>query len=254
MKLSIIIPVYNEERTLKAITEKVENSLTSLPGQITDHEIILIEDGSTDQSKNLIQADYENKKNYVVHYQEKNMGKGAAITAGFSISTGDIVLIQDADLEYDPQDYHKLLSPFFENNADVVYGSRFKGEVVRVLYFWHMIGNKVLTLLSNMATNLNLTDMETCYKVFNGNLIRNMLLTSKRFGIEPEMTAKLAKMPGVRIYEVPISYDGRSYQEGKKIGWKDGVSAFWCIFKFNFFTNEKESFRNYHQLAQEFSD
>lgn len=245
MKLSIVIPVYNEEKTLHLIIDKVEASLKNLTNleTITAHEIIIVEDGSNDGTKAVIEKNYSKKENYRIYFQEVNQGKGAAIIKGFSLTTGDVVLVQDADLEYDPEDYKTLLKPILEHNADVVYGSRFKGEVVRVLYYWHYLGNKFLTLTSNAFTNLNLTDMETCYKVFKGSLIRNMILTSNRFGIEPEITAKISKIPELKIYEVPISYDGRTYAEGKKIGWKDGFSALWCIFKFNFLTGISESFK-----------
>lgn len=241
MKLSIVIPVYNEEKTLNTIIEHVLAGIKKLT-EVADYEIVLVEDGSKDDSKKIIEQNYQNKPHFVTHFQPFNQGKGAALIQGFKISTGDVVLIQDADLEYDPNDYGMLLKPILHNNADVVYGSRFKGEVTRVLYFYHFLGNQFLTFLSNVFTNINLNDMETCYKVFKGPIIRSMILTSKRFGIEPEMTAKISKLPGVRIYEVPISYSGRTYEEGKKIGWKDGVSALWCIIKFNLFCDYNDSF------------
>lgn len=228
--LSIIIPVYNEEKTLEKILKKVEE--VELP-EITK-EIILIDDCSTDKSREILK-NLENK--YKVFYQEVNQGKGAAITRGFKESTGDIVIVQDADLEYDPQDYRKLLQPILEKSAQVVYGSRFSGgDTRRVLFYWHSLGNKFLTAFSNMLTNLTLTDMEVCYKLFTREAIDKIWpkLTSKRFGIEPEMTALVAKNKFV-IYEVGISYHGRTYEEGKKINWKDGFSALWCIIKFNLF-------------------
>jgi len=240
MKLSIVIPVYNEKETVGILVKKVEKVASNLPSPITDYEIILVDDGSKDGTREVLpklQSDHVR-----VHFQPINQGKGAALTKGFSLTTGDIVLIQDADLEYDPEDYAVLLKPILDRKADVVYGSRFKGECARVLYFWHYLGNQFLTFMSNVFTNLNMTDMETCYKVFKGPLIRNMILTSKRFGIEPEMTAKIAKFPGARIYEVPISYAGRTYEEGKKIGWKDGVSALWCILKYNLLTSYEQSY------------
>ena len=242
MNLSIVVPVYNEEKTINSILDLVEDELEKLTC-IDGYELVVIDDCSSDSSKDVLEKRIRQKKNYTLLSHKVNSGKGAAIRTGIGVTTGDIVLIQDADLEYDPKDYATLLHPFVEGKADVVYGSRFKGEVSRVLYFWHYMGNRFLTFLSNMFTNLNLTDMETCYKAFRGDIIRNMTLTSNRFGIEPEMTAKIAKIKGVRIYEVPISYFGRTYEEGKKINWKDGVSAIWSIIKFNIFTDRKRSFR-----------
>ncbi len=241
MKLSVIMPVYNEEYTVLNITGAVINSLEKL-SSISDWEIIIVDDGSKDNTREILSKQFTNHQKIRLHFQDKNQGKGAAITKGFSLSTGDVVLVQDADLEYDPNEYSVLLKPILANKADVVYGSRFKGDVSRVLYFWHMMGNTLLTTASNMFTNLNLTDMETCYKVFRGKIIRSMVLKSQRFGIEPEMTAKIAKLKKVRIYEVPISYYGRTYEEGKKIGWKDGVSAIWCIIKYNLLTSFSQSF------------
>lgn len=243
MKLSITIPVYNEEKTILNILEKVTQAVGNLDSRITDHEIILVNDGSKDKSQEILEKYVQENTKAKLFAQPQNMGKGAAIIRGFKESTGDIVLIQDADLEYDPNDYWTLLRPMFESRAHVVYGSRFKGDCSRVLYYWHYLGNKFLTTLSNCFTNLNMTDMETCYKVFRGDIIRNMILTSNRFGIEPEMTAKISKLRDVIIYEVPISYHGRTYAEGKKIGWKDGVSAIWCMLKFNLFTSFDESFQ-----------
>jgi len=244
MKLSIVIPVYNEEQTVLDLLKLVQDALTKLPPQITSSEIVIVEDGSKDQTKKVLQDNVQGKSGFVIHFQEYNQGKGAAITKGFSLTTGDIVIIQDADLEYDPFEYPVLLKPILNGKADVVFGSRFKGDTSRVLYFWHYLGNQILTFLSNAFTNLNLSDMETCYKVFKGEIIRNMKLESKRFGIEPEMTAKISKIKGVRIYEVPISYFGRTYEEGKKIGWRDGFSALWCIFKFNILRSYEDSFKN----------
>lgn len=243
MKLSVVIPVYNEESTVSTLINTVIESLTSNKNIIKDYELVIVEDCSTDNTKAVLQEKYGQNDKVKLYFQEYNQGKGAAITRGFQEITGDIAIIQDADMEYDPNEYPSLLKPIINDKADVVYGSRFKGETCRVLYFWHYKGNQFLTLLSNMFTNLNLTDMETCYKVFRKEIIQNMILTSKRFGIEPEMTAKIAKLPEIRIYEVPISYYGRTYAEGKKIGWKDGFSALWCIFKFNVLTTFEESFK-----------
>ncbi len=246
MKLSIVVPVYNEEKTINSILDLIEDALINLTS-ISSYELIIIDDHSIDNSRKVLEKKVQQKKNYILLFHEVNSGKGAAIRTGIAQTTGDIVLIQDADLEYDPKDYDILLRPFVEKNADVVYGSRFKGETTRVLYFWHYMGNKFLTFLSNMFTNLNITDMETCYKAFRGNIIRHMILTSNRFGIEPEITAKIAKIKGIKIYEVPISYFGRTYAEGKKISWRDGFSAIWSILKFNLFTTYKDSFQdNFH--------
>lgn len=243
MKLSVVIPVYNEEATVGGLLRLVMEACEKLPSSITDYEIVVVEDGSTDNTVHSLKSEFTDHPRVNLFFQTHNQGKGAAITRGFAEATGDIMVIQDADMEYDPFEYPQLLTPILNGKADVVYGSRFKGETARVLYFWHFLGNQFLTLLSNMFTNLNLTDMETCYKVFRAPVIKNMILTSKRFGIEPEMTAKISKIPELRIYEVPISYYGRTYDEGKKIGWKDGFSALWCILKFNVFTSAEESFR-----------
>ncbi|MBL4904120.1 MAG: glycosyltransferase family 2 protein [Desulfocapsa sp.] len=247
MKLSIIIPVYNEEKTIASILNLVEDELKNLT-VIKSYELIIVDDCSSDNSKAVLEKIVRNKQHYTLLSHDVNSGKGAAIRTAISKTSGDVVLIQDADLEYDPNDYNTLLKPLLDGKADVVYGSRFKGETTRVLYFWHYKGNQFLTFLSNMFTNLNLTDMETCYKAFRGDIIRNMILTSNRFGIEPEMTAKIAKIPELRIYEVPISYFGRTYSEGKKINWKDGFSAIWSIINFNLFTNKTDSFKKEFKL------
>jgi len=225
-KLSVIIPCYNEIKTIKDLLLKVMNS------PIDNLEIIIIDDKSTDGSKELLENDLSEHIDKLICH-EYNQGKGAAIRSGIKHATGDFIIIQDADLEYDPQEYPKLLKPILEDKADVVYGSRFLGgESHRVLYFWHSIGNYFLTLLCNMLSDLNLSDMETCYKVFRRNIIQNITLRENRFGFEPEITIKISKIPDIRIYEVGIAYSGRTYKEGKKINWKDGVSALYCIFKY----------------------
>lgn len=232
--VSIVIPVYNEERTLEHIIERVE--ATDTLG--LKKQLIFVNDCSRDKSREILE---KYKEKYTVVHHEVNQGKGAALKTGFEHATGDIIIVQDADLEYDPNEYPDLLRPIIEGKADAVFGSRFlSGRPHRVLYFWHSVGNKVLTMFSNMCTNLNLTDMETCYKVFTKEMLQEILpkLQSKRFGFEPEMTARLAKLSKTgkcRIYEIAISYNGRTYDEGKKIGWKDGVEAMWCIVKYNFF-------------------
>jgi glycosyltransferase involved in cell wall biosynthesis len=224
MKLSVVIPVYNERDTIRELYETVK----AVP---VDKEIILVDDFSIDGTRDIIQGMADDTTRVVLH--ERNRGKGAALRTGFSHATGDIVLIQDADLEYDPSQYPKLIKPILDGKADVVYGSRFlTGDYRRVLFFWHSCGNKFLTLLSNMFTNLNLTDMETCYKVFRREVLQKINIEENRFGFEPEITAKVAKLD-VRIYEIGISYAGRTYKEGKKIGWKDGFSALRCILKYN---------------------
>lgn len=226
-KLSIIIPAYNEQSTLAEIIQAVRNVDLSLT-----KEIIIVDDASTDETRQVIEQ--LPGDNLVRVYHEKNQGKGAALRSGFAQATGDIILIQDADLEYNPAEYPKLLRSILDGKADVVYGSRFVGsEAHRVLYFWHMMGNRFLTLLSNMCTNLNLTDMETCYKVFRREIVRDIVIQEDRFGFEPEITAKIART-GCRIYEVGISYSGRTYKEGKKIGIRDGFRALYCILKYRF--------------------
>lgn len=244
-KLSIIVPVYNESATLVAILDRI------LAVKLVDDiqkEIILINDGSTDDSEQKIFA-YQQKHptapiQYIKHTQNK--GKGAALHSGIQQANGDYLVIQDADLEYDPNEFNLLLNPVLRGEADIVYGSRFRGgNPHRVLFFWHSIGNKVLTFLSNMNSNLNLTDMETCYKLFDTKMVQSLDLREKRFGFEPEVTAKMAKIPNVRVYEVGISYYGRTFAEGKKIGWKDGVRAIYCIIKYN----KVKSFKNFLYLA-----
>ncbi|OLE67500.1 MAG: glycosyl transferase [Acidobacteria bacterium 13_1_20CM_2_68_7] len=225
MKLSVVIPVYNEISTIRELIERVR----AVPIQ---KEIVVVDDGSTDGTRDVLLG--MGSPDLVILYHQKNRGKGAALRTGFARVTGDVVLVQDADLEYDPSDYPRLLKPIIEGKADVVYGSRFGGETQRVLFYWHYVGNKFLTTLSNMFTNLNLSDMETCYKVFRADLLKPLRLRSNRFGFEPEFTVKVARL-GCRIYEVPVSYHGRGYESGKKITWKDGVSAIGCIVWFRFF-------------------
>jgi len=225
MKVSIVIPVYNEIRTIR-------HTLTRVQATPYEKEIILVDDGSTDGTRDLLGRLTD--ADTVVVMQDRNRGKGAALRAGFGRATGDVVLIQDADLEYDPVDYPRLLQPILEDKADVVYGSRFGGESHRVLLFWHYVGNRFLTMLSNMFTNLNLSDMETGYKVFRTEILKRLTLRSNRFGFEPEVTAKVARQR-CRIYEVSISYHGRGYDEGKKITWKDGFAAIACIVWYRFF-------------------
>lgn len=237
-KLSILIPIYNEEKTVSLILEKIKKVKLS---RSIEKEIIIIDDCSTDRSKEKI-ANYCSSNtalNIKYYLQTINEGKGAALQKGISEATGDYIIIQDADLEYDPKDYNTLLKPVLNGLADVVYGSRFKGgKPHRVLFFWHSIGNKFLTFVSNAFTDLNLTDMETCYKLFRSDIIKNVKLEEKRFGFEPEITSKISRIPHIRIFEVGISYYGRTYSEGKKIGWKDGFRALYCIIKYNVLPNK----------------
>jgi glycosyltransferase involved in cell wall biosynthesis len=228
MKLSVIIPCYNEVNTIEKVVYAVKDS------PIKNCEIIIVDDGSRDGTRELLTTKIEPLVDQVI-YHPKNKGKGAALKTGFSSATGDIVIVQDADLEYDPQEFPLMIEPILQGKADVVFGSRFQGgKPHRVVYYWHRLGNAFLTTLSNMFTNINLTDMETCYKAFRREIIQSINIQESRFGFEPEITAKVAKL-NCRIYEVGISYYGRTYKEGKKIGWKDGVQAIYCIIKYNLF-------------------
>lgn len=225
MKLSVVIPCYNEKDTVREIVGRVL-------AEPTPKEVILVDDGSTDGTRRILKDELEGRIDQVI-YHERNMGKGAAVRTGFAAATGEFVIVQDADLEYNPAEYPKIIAPLVEGRADAVFGSRFvTGEQRRVLYFWHYVGNRFLTVLSNMFTNINLTDMETCYKAFRTEVVRGIELHERGYGFEPEITAKVAKKR-LRIYEVGISYQGRTYAEGKKIGWRDGFWAIWCIVKYN---------------------
>jgi len=228
MKLSVVIPCYNERETIEAVVEAVRSA------PVPDVEIIVVDDGSTDGTRDLLQRRPRGWVDKIV-LQDRNRGKGAALRAGFQNATGELVIVQDADLEYDPREYQILIAPILEDRADVVFGSRFlSGRPHRVVYFWHMVGNRFLTLLSNMFTNLNLSDVETCYKVFRRELLNGITIEENRFGVEPEIIAKIART-GARVYEVGISYYGRTYAQGKKIGWKDGFAAIYEILKYNVF-------------------
>lgn len=236
MKLSIVIPAYNEGKTIHLILNKVK--AVELVQSISK-EIIIVNDCSKDDTEEAVRRYQSENPDFPIQYHkhEVNQGKGAALHTGIQLATGDFVIIQDADLEYDPEEYNILLKPLINGFADVVYGSRFMGgKPHRILFFWHTIGNKFLTGFSNALTNLNLTDMETCYKVFRRDIIQNLTLKEKRFGFEPEVTARISRMPKIRIYEVGISYYGRTYEEGKKIGWRDGFRAIYCILKYNIFS------------------
>jgi len=224
--LSVVIPCFNERETIERIVEAV------LRSPVHDLEVIVVDDFSTDGTRDVLREKVEPRLARVI-YHDRNRGKGAALRTGFAAATGEMVIVQDADLEYDPQDYPRLIEPILAGKADVVYGSRFSGGAsVRVLYYWHYVGNRLLTTFSNMLTNVNLTDMEVCYKVFRREVLQQIRIEEDRFGFEPEITAKVARL-GCRIYEVGISYAGRTYREGKKIGWRDGVRAIWCILKYN---------------------
>jgi glycosyltransferase involved in cell wall biosynthesis len=247
MKVSVVIPCYNERDTIAEIVSAVRTA------PLPEIEIIVVDDGSTDGSRTILKRTVEPIADRII-YHGMNRGKGAALRSGFAATTGDIVLVQDADLEYNPEEYPRLLEPILSGKADVVFGSRFMGgRPHRVVYFWHMIGNKLLTLFSNMCTNINLTDMETCFKAFRASVLRNIDLREEGFGFEPEITAKVSRAR-CRIYEVGISYDGRTYEEGKKITWRDGVRALYAIIKYNFFARGRTALRSNEASATESAD
>lgn len=235
MTLSIVIPVYNERELLPVVLDRVLE--VQLPGDL-QRQIIIVDDCSTDGTSEVVKQLGQKYPQITTVFHEVNQGKGAAVRTGFNRATGDIAMVQDADLEYDPREYPRLLQPFIDGKADVVFGSRFIGETHRVLYYWHYLGNKFLTTLSNMFTNLNLTDMECCYKIFRKQVLDQVVIEENRFGFEPEITAKVARL-NVRIYETPVSYSGRTYAEGKKINWKDGFSALRCILRYNLLSYTK---------------
>lgn len=242
VKLSVVIPCYNEKKTIKEIINKIRQ--VSIKG--VEIEIVIVDDCSTDGTREILKNELANLVDKVI-YHETNLGKGAALRTGFGETTGNIVIVQDADLEYDPAEYQTMISPIMQNQADVVYGSRFMGGLPhRVVFFWHMVGNRLITMMSNMFTNLNLTDIETCYKAFRREVIQSIEIEENRFGFEPEITAKLANWPNceLRIYEVGISYYGRTYQEGKKIGWRDGFSALYCILKYNLWKTKGNRYKS----------
>ncbi len=243
LRVSVLIPVYNEAHTLRSLVEQVRGVPMAM-------EIVCVNDGSSDGSREILDQLLAEGMIDRLHHQPRNCGKGAAIREAIALATGDVVVVQDADLEYDPGEIPTLLGPIEAGRADAVFGSRFLGGPHRVLYFWHSIGNAVLTLVSNMFTDLNLTDMETCYKVIRAPLAKKLILTTDRFGFEPEVTARLAQARA-RIWELPISYSGRTYEEGKKIGWKDGVAAFWHIVRFNLFPPRNPGIRARHRSAYE---
>ena len=232
MILSIVIPVYNERELVPKVLERVESA--PLPNGV-GRQIVMVDDCSSDGTREWLQGLAATRSDIVVRLHENNSGKGAALRTGFAAATGDIVIVQDADLEYDPREYPHLIEPIIDGRADVVFGTRFLGQAHRVLYYWHSVGNWLLTMLSNMLSNVNLTDMECCYKVFRREVLAKITLRENRFGFEPEVTAKVARL-GCRMYEVPVSYSGRTYAEGKKINWRDGVSALRCILLYNLWT------------------
>jgi len=240
LKLSVLVPVYNEERTLRTIIARIR----AVPLVL---EIICVDDCSTDASRQILQELLAGGEVDRVILQPVNMGKGAAIRTGARAARGGVIVVQDADLEYDPAEYPRLIQPILDDKADAVFGSRFLGGGGRVLYYWHSVGNKLLTTLSNVLTNINLTDMETCYKMVRAPLMQSLVLTTNRFGFEPELTARLAQS-GARLWELPISYSGRTYAEGKKIGWRDGVAAFWHIIRFNLFPPQRKDSRRHRSL------